>query len=104
MADVKIQRDAPMPTAGEATPPKGGQILTQPAAKRTNADGQFVLESKRVIALFRHHGWRSVAVTFERSGYNRLQTNFTVVNFKERSVAGEPVVNAGDIRLQPVPQ
>ena len=104
LADVRVQRVAPMPTAGEDTPPKGGQMLMQPSARRTNEDGRFVLESERVIALFRHRGWHSVEVTFEYSGYHRLRTNFTVANFKQRSTAGEPLVNAGDILLQPVPR
>jgi hypothetical protein len=103
LADVRVRRVVPMPAAGEDTPPKGSQLLMQPSAQRTNADGRFVLESERVIALFRHGGWYSVAVSFEYSGYNRLQTNFTVAHFKERSAAGEPLVNAGDILLQPVP-
>jgi len=102
LAGASVQRVRPVETTGEGTPPKGCQLLTQPSAKRTDTDGRFVLESENVVTPFRHRGWNSVTVTFGHSGYNRLQTNFTIASFKERSAAGEPLVNAGDILLQPV--
>jgi hypothetical protein len=104
LAGVMVRRVAPVPISGEDTPPKPSQLLIQPAARQTDENGRFILESERVISPFRHGGWHSVTVSFEDSGYQRLQTNFTSARFNERSPDGEPLVKAGDIRLQPVPR
>ncbi len=99
-----VRRVAPVASAGEATPSKGGQLLMQPGGVRTDADGRFALDGERVVAFFHHRGWHSVTVAFECAGYESLQTNFTATSFKERTAEGVPWVNAGDILLRPKPR
>lgn len=101
LAGATVRRVMPMPTAGEDTPPKGGQLLMRSDGVRTDADGRFVLEGERVVAFFRHGNWHSVTVAIECAGYDSLQTNFTAASFKERTAEGVPLVNAGDILVQP---
>jgi hypothetical protein len=104
LAKATVRRVVPMRTAGADTPPKGSQLLMQPAGVRTDADGRFVLDAERVVAVFRRGGWYSVTVSFERSGYGSFQTNFSAAKFKQRSAEGVPLVNAGDILLKPKSQ
>jgi hypothetical protein len=82
--------------------PKGGQLLMQTGDARTDADGKFVLDGKSVFALFRQPGWWTALVTFSHSGYESFSTNYTGSNVTSHSGAGMPVVDAGDILLQPV--
>jgi hypothetical protein len=99
-----VQRVVPPPYAGADTPPKGGQLMMQPGGVRTDADGRFVLDGERVVALFHQGGWTSVAVSFTHAGYTGFQTNYTTTEPRERWPDGVPWVNAGDIVLQPLPQ
>ncbi len=101
LAGATVRGVTPMPSAGEDTPAKGGQLLMQPGGVRTDADGRFILEGERVVAFFHHGGWHSVTVAFACAGYESLQTNFTAASFKERTADGVPLVNAGDILLNP---
>ena len=82
-------------------PPKGGQLITQPAPVRTDADGRFTLPAKSVFALFRNAGWWSAPVTFQCTGYESFSTNYTAANVVTNAVTGPPVVEAGEILLQP---
>ncbi len=101
LAGATVRRVVPVMSSGEDTSPKGAQLLMQPGGQRTDAGGRFVLEAERVVAVFHRGGWHSVTVSFERSGYESLQTNYTSASFKERSPEGVPLVNAGDILLKP---
>jgi hypothetical protein len=101
LGKATVRRVVP-PYAGAATLPKGGQLQMVPGGVRTDADGRFVLEGERVIAMLRHGGWRSVTVAFEHAGYRSFETNYTAAMFKTRSPEGVPLVNAGDILLEPV--
>jgi hypothetical protein len=96
-----VRRVVPIPSAGTDTLPKGGQLQMVPGGVRTEADGRFVLDAERVIAVLRHGGWHSVTVSFEQAGYAEFQTNYIATRFKERSPEGVPLVNAGDILLKP---
>jgi len=99
-----VRRVVPMASDGEDTPPKGGELMMQPGAVRTDADGRFVLEANRAVTLFRHSGWQSVTVSFDCTGYETLQTNYTAAGIKTRTPEGVPWVNAGDVLLQPQAQ
>jgi hypothetical protein len=99
-----VRRVLPQPYAGADTPPKASQLQMIPGGVRTDADGRFVLEAERVIAVLRHGGWHSVTVSFEHAGYTGFQTNYTAAKFKERSPEGVPLVNTGDIILSPKPK
>jgi hypothetical protein len=101
LANVNVQRGGSGQNFEPFGPPKGGQLLIQTSAVRTDADGKFILASKSVFALFRQPGWWMVPVTFSHSGYESFQTNYTGDNVTNYSAEGAPVVNAGDILLQP---
>ena len=83
-------------------PPKGGQVLIQRSGVRTDADGRFVLDAERVIAIFRQPGWWSVPVNFSCAGYQPFQKNYTGTNVTSHSSSGAPTVNAGDVLLKPL--
>lgn len=102
LANVIVKRVVSSPTAGEATPPKGGQLLMRSDGVRTDPHGRFVVEAVKVVTLFRRGSWHSVTLSFERAGYESYQTNYSTANFKERSDEGVPLVKAGDIWLQPM--
>jgi len=84
--------------------PKGGTLLMEPVGARTDADGRFVLNSKSVIALFMQPGWSAVSVNYSHAGYESFQTNYTGTNITSQTSAGVPVVDVGDVLLQPVVQ
>jgi len=85
-------------------PPKGGQMLMQPSGVQTDTGGNFVLDGVSVFAIFRQPGWWTVPVNFSHSGYQSFQTNYTGANVKGHSAEGVPVVNAGNVLLQPRPK
>jgi hypothetical protein len=96
-----VRRVPLLPYAGAATPPKGGQLQMVPGGVRTDADGRFVLDGERVIAMFRRGSWRAVTVTFAHPGYRSFETNYSAARFPTRTPEGVPLVNAGDVRLEP---
>ncbi|MGO9588120.1 MAG: hypothetical protein ACLP2Y_18235 [Limisphaerales bacterium] len=100
LPDATVRRVVPMMAAGEDTQPKGGQLLMRPAGVRTDADGRFVLEGERDIAVFRHPAWWSVTLSFTADGYRVFQTNYTSANVSGHSPEGEPLLNTGDILLK----
>jgi hypothetical protein len=104
LPDATVRRVVPYQTDGENTAPKGGQLLMRPSGVRTDADGRFVLDSQRDIAVFRHPGWWSVTISFTADGYRYFQTNYTSANVTSVSPEGEPLVNTGDILLKPKSQ
>ncbi len=75
--------------------------MEQAWAVFTGENGTFVVDSVRNLVVFRKTGWYSVGLSFERTGYEQLVTNYTSVN-ATNTVKGEPVVNAGDILLRPL--
>jgi len=81
---------------------KGGQLMMQSDGAQTDADGKFVLGGKSVFALFRKPGWWSVEVAYSRSGYETLQTNYTGSSVTSHTADGAPVINTGDILLNPL--
>ncbi len=104
LPDATVRRVVPYPTDGEDTAPKGGQLLMRSSGVRTDADGRFVLDGERDVALFRHPAWWSVTLSFTADGYRFYQTNYTSANLSGHSPEGEPLVNAGDILLNPKSQ
>jgi hypothetical protein len=100
--NVSVRRLAPGQTVAVNTPTVGDRSLEQMHVLRTDRDGQFDLDSERDLTLFRRTGWYSVTLAFTRKGYERFVTNFTLVN-AALTPGGEPVVNAGNILLQPLP-
>jgi hypothetical protein len=83
-------------------PPKGGELLMAKAPVRTDRDGRFTLETERVLTPFRRAGWFSVQLLFECPGYQRFRTNYSTLNVHTNLPNGDPLLDAGDIPLQPV--
>ena len=101
LADVRIRRVTPSHPQAVGTPPKGAQMLMEPNGVQTDADGRFFLDGQRVIALFRGGGWHSVTLSFTHAGYREYLTNYTATSPAESAADGVPLVNAGEILLQP---
>ena len=99
---VQVRRLLPRLEPDVAQVIKGGERLDQSPAVRTGRDGEFVLVSETNLALFQRLGWYSVDVAFAHPGYERLTAEYTLAN-ATNTPTGEPLVIAGDIRLQPKP-
>jgi hypothetical protein len=101
LANATVRRDGSGQGFEPFGPPKGGQLLIETGAVRTDACGKFILQSKSVFALFRSPGWWTVPVTVSHSGYETFSTNYTGDNVTNHASAGPPLVDAGDILLHP---
>jgi hypothetical protein len=101
IADVRVRRVTPDQEYPPMEPVKGAQVIAQPPAIRTGPDGTFVLDSIRDVALFRKLDWFSVSLSFEHPGYEPLTTRYSYTS-ATNTPAGEPVVHAGDILLNPL--
>lgn len=100
LAGVEVQRGSPSTKRRLAEPPKGGEVLLEKAAVRTDSQGRFTLPSERALTVFRPAGWNFVQLTLQRAGYERFQTNFAFTELLTNTPAGEPLLNAGDISLR----
>lgn len=100
---VRVQRVRADESLRDLEPPKGGQMMDQPPHVRTGADGKFALASARDVALLRKIGWYSVSLSFENPHYERLVKTYTLTN-ATLNAAGEPEVNAGDVKISPRPK
>jgi hypothetical protein len=108
LAGVRVRRGAPDQDNGRYSnslgPQKGAEMMETPGAVRTEKDGTFVLASERTLSPFNHAGWYSVTINFQLSGYEMFETNYTIANITGHTPEGAPIVNAGDIALQPAAQ
>ena len=68
----------------------------------TDRDGKFTMETERVLTPFRGTGLFSLQLLFERAGYERFRTNYPRVNLRTNAPNDKPLLDAGEIRLQPV--
>ena len=98
LADTRVEKLSHKRNPNPAEPPKGAQVLTQHNAIFTGADGTFVLDSQKAIALFRSGFWYSVSLSFQHAGYQTIVTNYTPASATNTD-GGEPLVEAGDILL-----
>jgi hypothetical protein len=53
---------------------------------------------------FRGARWFSVQLCFERAGYQRFRASYSSLNLSTNAPKGEPLLDAGDILLQPLPR
>jgi hypothetical protein len=104
LADVKVSRGEQTEALNPTVPRKGGERMMAPTPVRTDLDGRFVLDTERALTPFRGSGWFSVQLSFECPGYERFRTNYSYLNLGTNSWKGEPVLDAGNILLQPVPK
>jgi hypothetical protein len=100
LAGVAVSRLTPDQNPDPSNPPHGGQLIEQVPVVRTGPDGSFVLDSVRDFTPFRRSGWYGVSIAFEHRDYVRRVIDYTLAN-ATNSAKGEPVVPAGDIRLEP---
>jgi hypothetical protein len=104
LAGVKVARGRPEPRPLAGWPPRGGELLVRKPPTLTGPRGQFVLESERVLTLVRWGGWSSVRLTFERTGYLRFQTNYSLSSLAATNTPdGVPLLDAGQVLLQAAP-
>jgi hypothetical protein len=82
------------------TPPKGGELMIRKVPVRTDEKGEFVLQSERVLSIFRGSGWSQVRLRFVKPGYLTLQTNYSL-SVGTNSPAGEASLAVGQVFLQP---
>jgi hypothetical protein len=101
LAGATVRRVSPNRTAAAATPPKGAQLLMASRGVQTDAEGRFFLDGERTIALINRGVWHSVTVSFTQAGYREYRTNYAATSSAEETPDGVPLVNAGEIILQP---
>ncbi len=101
LADVKVTSLGHVGESSRTLPPKGGELLMSEYPVCTDHDGRFVLEAVRALTPFRGARWFSVRLCFERAGYQRLQASYSSANLSTNSPKGEPLLDAGNILLQP---
>lgn len=102
LAGVKVIRVQPGQSAFAGNSAKGAELMQQPRPEITGADGGFVLTGREYFSVFnwssRWSGW----VAFSAAGYAAFQTNYTTADIVSNSSPGTPLVQAGDILLQPL--
>ena len=100
--NVRVRRITANDSRKPLDSPKGAQLMGQPSAVYTTADGTFVLDSQRSIAVLRKLSWYSVSLVFHHPAYQRCTATYTLTN-STNTPAGEPLVITGDILLTPSP-
>ncbi|HOX55599.1 MAG TPA: hypothetical protein P5205_05640 [Candidatus Paceibacterota bacterium] len=101
LAGVKVIRNERTGEPRTTEPGKGGAALQARKEVRTDRDGLFVLEAERVLSPLGGGGWFSVDLLFERAGYERFKTNYSILNLSTNSWKDESALSAGDILLPP---
>ena len=101
LSDVKVTNLGHVGESSRTLPPKGSELLVSDYPVRTDRDGRFALEAVRALTPFRGARWFSVRLCFERVGYQRLQASYSSANLSTNSPKSEPLLDAGDILLQP---
>ena len=99
--DVQVRRRAADDNYRAEDPPKGAEMIKKAPPVRTAADGTFVMESLRDIALLQTIGSYSLNLTFQHPAYERFFTNYTLAR-ATNTASGEPLVKTGDILLIPL--
>ena len=100
VAGAKVSRTRPPDGGGPAL--KGAELLMRKPDIQTDANGCFSMGSERVLTIFRFGGWDSVRIFVRGPGYVTLQTNYAGASLEvTNTTSGEPLVETGDILLQP---
>ena len=102
LTGVKVTSISQAAESSHTMPPRGGELLMADYPAETDEDGRFALEAVRALTPFRGTHWFSVQLCFERAGYQRLRASYSSPNVGTNSPKGEPLLDAGDILLQPL--
>lgn len=102
LASVKVTSISQATKSSRTIPPKGGELLMAEYPVQTDEDGKFSFEAVRALTPFRGAHWFSVLLCFERPGYQRLRATYSSLNVSTNCPKGEPLLDAGDILLQPL--
>ena len=97
---VRVSRGYRERHPGLGWPPKGSELMVQKMPSRTDEQGNFVLQSERVLSVFRGSGWDQIRLRFEAPGYLPLQTNYPV-SLETNAPSGEPSLSVGEVLLRP---
>jgi hypothetical protein len=100
---VNVSRGGPERRPQAGYPPKGGELMMRKTPVRTDQNGQFVLDSERVLSVYRGTGWDHVRLRFVKAGYLPLQTNLSLT-LMTNAPAGEASLVIGQVFLQPTPK
>jgi hypothetical protein len=98
LAGVKVTRGASVPAAGASL--KGAELLALKSPVRTGRDGNFTLDSERVLSVVRGLDWNVVSLSFDCGGYQHFHTNCPTT-LVSSALNGKPVLDVGQIILQP---
>lgn len=80
---------------------KGVQSLRQAWTVKTGDDGSFVYPSQSYFMVFQSGGGWSLSLSLQASGYVALQTNLLPTKVTGTLPDGKPLVDLGDILLEP---
>ncbi len=103
LAGVKVLRVMNGQVENSSTPSSGATLLQQERPVVTDARGDFVYPSESYMTLLREARWWSLKLAFQSAGYEAWQTNFTMASVSTNLPDGTPVVEAGEILLEPLP-
>jgi hypothetical protein len=78
-----------------------GEIQMQDVRIYTNDKGEFVVPSQRSLEVGGDQSWFSVTLKFMHTDYHMYSTNY--LNRSGPPTGNEPLVQAGDIELIPMP-
>ena len=101
LAGVQVINYAQPEDYDSASPPKGGQLLKRKPIARTDSEGRFIFAREQVLTPFGGSGWFSLQLFINQAGYERFLTNYSYLNLGTNTWKGQPVLDTGDIRLQP---
>jgi hypothetical protein len=101
LEDVAIRRITGQDIYHSGEQLKGAQQIQLPAPVLTSADGTFEMVSTKALAFFRSVGWYAVTLSFKHDGYQDLLASYSLSQ-ATNTPAGEPLVKAGDVLLEPV--
>ena len=101
LAGVQVINYAQPEDYDSASPPKGGQLLKRKPIARTASEGRFIFAREQVLTPFGGSGWFSLQLFINQAGYERFLTNYSYLNLGTNTWKGQPVLDTGDIRLQP---
>lgn len=102
LAGAKVIRLQPGQSADQGRPVNGAQLLLQDRPETTGADGRFVLRGREYVSLLKPSGRWSARLAFQAAHYTMLETNFTKTNIASHPPSGTPMVQVGDILLEPL--